>query len=520
MNPVVINKNKILIVLLTFIVPMLVLSFSVRNVYAGDINGNEAAVIAAAGGTFEYEGKYYRAESQYMNELYAYLSRDDIDLTDKQANTAIRMMYRNIRRGVKEGYLYEIKSEEPTTEDSTGSTTEKTTGNADEPTAENPDSKTTTSTSEAVEPTTGETTTEKIAEYDDYNYLDNPGSTIISYSDFMDDELDSKEEKIFAEEFFDAIETQTQNNQTLSNRPTATESDAVVRADKDGISFDSGDTSVDIKLNEKIVPSSVITALFIIPIVLFAITIICSVILLLSGCMRFKKKDRTKRERGHTRRSNIRKVNRVILTITSSFSITCLLLTLSIMIGLCNDVEIMSSVQGSGYYRYAYIEYLADKDSSEEFKGYEDFMIQQKQKEEKMLDGNMDVSEEEYASAIPYVVSVREEIKASVIFSSIIYALTILIAFVVMIFMDIHRTRGVRSIAVAEIAAGVLVIIATIMLFVINVPARVYIDPDHLYIFFTNAYKWMERVFVIVSAFMVIIGMSLVGLYKTKRKDG
>ena len=519
MNPVVINKSKILIVLLTFIVPMLVLSFSVRNVYAGDINGNEAAVIAAAGGTFEYEGKYYRAESQYMNELYVYLSRDDIDLTENQANTAIRMMYRNIRRGVKEGYLYEIKSEEPTTENTTEktteNTTEKTTEKPDEPTTGNTDPKSTTSTEQ-----TSETTTEEVVDRDDYNYIENAGSTVVSYSDFMDDELDSKEEKLFSEEFFDAIETQTQNNETLGHRPTATESDAVVRADKDGISFDSGSTNVDIKLNEKIIPSYVINVLFIIPIVLFAITVLCSVILLVTGCMRFKRKDRSKRERGHTRRSNIRKVNRVILTITSSLSITCLLLALSIMIGLCNDVEIMSSVQGSGYYRYAYIEYLADTDSSEEFKGYEDFMIQQKQKEEKMLDGNMDVSEEEYASAIPYVVSVREEIKTSVIFSSIIYALTILIAFVVMIFMDIHRTRGVRSIAVAEIAAGVLVIIATIMLFVINVPARVYIDPDHLYIFFTNAYKWLERIFVIVSAFMVIIGMSLVGLYKTKRKDG
>ena len=163
MNPVVINKSKILIVLLTLIVPMLVLSFSVRNVYAGDINGNEAAVIAAAGGTFEYEGKYYRAESQYMNELYAYLSRDDIDLTENQANTAIRMMYRNIRRGVKEGYLYEIKSEEPTTENTTEktteNTTEKTTEKPDEPTTGNTDPKSTTSTEQ-----TSETTTEEVVD--------------------------------------------------------------------------------------------------------------------------------------------------------------------------------------------------------------------------------------------------------------------------------------------------------------------------------------------------------------------
>ena len=41
-----------------------------QEVWAGDINGAESSVLGAAGGTFTYKGKKYRAYSSYLNSLY------------------------------------------------------------------------------------------------------------------------------------------------------------------------------------------------------------------------------------------------------------------------------------------------------------------------------------------------------------------------------------------------------------------------------------------------------------------
>ncbi len=75
---------------------------------AGGINGNEASVIAAARGTFEYEGETYVAKDSYVAQLQAKLSQDDVDLTAEQASEAIAEIYSNVATGVKEGYLQKV----------------------------------------------------------------------------------------------------------------------------------------------------------------------------------------------------------------------------------------------------------------------------------------------------------------------------------------------------------------------------------------------------------------------------
>ena len=64
------------------------LLFSASSVYAGSINGPEAGLISKASGTFQYQGKRYVATAAAMGQLRAYLSRDDVDLTQDQANRA------------------------------------------------------------------------------------------------------------------------------------------------------------------------------------------------------------------------------------------------------------------------------------------------------------------------------------------------------------------------------------------------------------------------------------------------
>lgn len=87
------------------------------NVQAGEINANEARLVSAASGTFTYEGKTYHASSQYIGELRAYLSKDDVDLTAADVSSLISDMNANIAAGVQEGYL--VPDVEETEEDAT-----------------------------------------------------------------------------------------------------------------------------------------------------------------------------------------------------------------------------------------------------------------------------------------------------------------------------------------------------------------------------------------------------------------
>lgn len=102
--------------------PILLASFLMAGmltitVQAGDINGNEAGVISAASGTFEYEGKTYVADSQHIGQLQAKLSEDGVDLTAEQASDLIEQMYGSVGSGVTQGYLTQVGggSDEPNT---------------------------------------------------------------------------------------------------------------------------------------------------------------------------------------------------------------------------------------------------------------------------------------------------------------------------------------------------------------------------------------------------------------------
>ncbi|MDO4454874.1 MAG: hypothetical protein Q4B90_10345 [Eubacteriales bacterium] len=78
------------------------------TVYAGDINENEANVIAAASVVFTYEGRRYVATQEAMGILYNKLCEDGIDLTAEQAEEAISLGYANVGVGVQMEYLMPI----------------------------------------------------------------------------------------------------------------------------------------------------------------------------------------------------------------------------------------------------------------------------------------------------------------------------------------------------------------------------------------------------------------------------
>lgn len=84
--------------------------------YAGPLNAYEQAIINAAKGRFEVDGKQYRVDSAYINQLISYLSSDGVDLTSDQKAEAISTMYASVEEGIEQGYLYPIEDEQEDTE--------------------------------------------------------------------------------------------------------------------------------------------------------------------------------------------------------------------------------------------------------------------------------------------------------------------------------------------------------------------------------------------------------------------
>lgn len=103
-----------------------------RPADAGEINSNEASVLATAQGTFEYKGKTYVAKENYIAQLRAKLMEDDVNLTADEAGEAIAGIYSNVETGVREGYLEETgksgSAGSGNTSEQTGSGTDSSSG--------------------------------------------------------------------------------------------------------------------------------------------------------------------------------------------------------------------------------------------------------------------------------------------------------------------------------------------------------------------------------------------------------
>lgn len=88
------------------------LSAGVRIHAEGGINSNEARVISVARGGFAYNNELYIAKQEYVDQLIGYLSRENINMTESQADKAINAIYSNIETGVNEGYIVKQGSPE------------------------------------------------------------------------------------------------------------------------------------------------------------------------------------------------------------------------------------------------------------------------------------------------------------------------------------------------------------------------------------------------------------------------
>lgn len=475
--------------------------------FAGGINGNEASVIAAASGTFSYNGKTYKAGAAYINSLTSYLSADDVDLTAEQASEAISTMYANIAQGVEQGYLYEVGANDSTTTEQ-----ESTSGESDEDEASSDDE------DEEEDGKKKDSDKEK---------TDSNAQTTGSAQQQTQDELN----------VWEAMSNPNENKKKLEERPEKEDASAAVQLESEGIVVTTkSNEELSISKDKPIVSDSVILILTIVAGLILAITIICGAILFAKKCMSFKKVKGRKARPGHSKRRRIRRYTRGVLTVTTGISMTGIALLLGLYVSLFNNDAIMQNMQSSGYFRYAYSQYIAeqadvivdglkksasadgltneDTESASELQTYDEYLFTIKQNSLKVLGGDMDIVIPD-SNVAPYIYNLKTSFMEIFVKAGISLIASAIFGILLMVFMDQRRERGVKHTAVAIlIASGVMAVLTLIML-VYKPYTLLYIEPDYLYLFLMECIKRCVTALTSITAFCVVLGMLIIGIFKT-----
>lgn len=485
--------RKYIVMMTVLCMAMLVPS---RMALAGGINGNEASVISAASGTFTYEGKEYKAGSAYINSLTGYLSADAVDLTAEEASEAIAMMYANVAQGVAQGYLYEVGA-----------------GGDSSTEAEQGD--------EADEDSTEKDASNKGSE-------DEPEDGKQDDSSKQDDTTESTQQTSELD-VWEAMSTPTENKSKLEARPEKEEASAAVELDDDGIVVTTKDNEpISISKDKPIVSDTVVLGLSVIAGIMLGITIVCGVILFAKKCMSFKKRKGRKARPGHSKRRKIRHYTRAVLTVTTAISLIGIAILLGLYVSLFNNDAIMQNMQSSGYFRYAYSQYVAEQaantmenlkagkglEETPKIQTYDEYLFTIKQNSLKVLNGDMEIVIPD-SNVAPYIYNLKTSYMAIFVKAGISLILSAVFGILLMIFMDQRRERGVKHTAVSVLVASGVMAVLTLVMLIYKPYTLLYIEPDYLYLFLIECIKRCVTSLTSITAFCVVLGMLVLGVYKT-----
>lgn len=514
---------------LALIVPMMVLGFSVRAL-AGDINGEEARVIAAASGTFYYNNEAYAARPEYISQLTGYLAQDDVDLSASQADAAISQMYGSIAQGVAEGYLYKLSDAEDTTEETTEeNTTEATTETTKPPIMIVP---------------TEEATTE----------AENPEAGV---------KEDGSTEESAGAQTTEAVIQQIDKEEADGKVTYDVEHHTIVYENKDG--------SEKKELPSVNHPLDVTNYVHIGNIVIF--TMLGIILLLVLGlylgkCFSWQRKKRNRKTAryyvNHKMRSTYRKITGNVYMVIIAAHVMAGVLLLGVGASVFRQSFVIDNLTSSGYYRYVYDDMnqaisreLADQDAEAvdtmmQQVGYDTFLKAAKQQAKSSLSGTIQnydgselqqklmgiecgLSEEAQQTCANVIVGNVQSYSMDMVASSIygikqgywafmkqtlpIMAVNMLLMVVIVILMDRYHHRGVRYIARGVIAGAVIALLFAIGLYVMKPYAKIYMQPSSLYLFMRDYAKHAAMIVGAIASMAVLVGVLLMTLVGVVRKS-
>lgn len=319
------RKARILTLVMVFVMLMSAGIFRADICYAGEMNGAESSIYGAASGTFEYDGKLYRAYDEYLGQLAGYLCRDDVDLDDATASAAISKMYANVGVGVAQGYLYQV-----------GQVKE----DAEEYFREN-------------EPS--EDPMENEEEYlNSKLYLENMEKIDKNSSVLIEDNKRAR-----AERENNLKQAKAVFQETLSKRKAFESNDA--EPDGESAHDHSSDKPASDNHNQSIDLSGIgifgfsHTAVIAAAIVSSILILIAAIVLLINRCYVFQKK---KKHSNHHKRKYIRKYFAAVLILVTAINGTVVLGGLGYIIGLGSYDSVKTSMDNSGIYHIHYEELM------------------------------------------------------------------------------------------------------------------------------------------------------------------
>mgnify|MGYP006903491830 FL=1 len=526
------HRKSARIATLALIVPMMVLGFSVRAL-AGDINGEEARVIAAASGTFYYNNEAYAAKPEYISQLTGYLAQDDVDLSASQADAAISQMYGSIAQGVSEGYLYKLSDAEDTTEETT-------------------EENTTEATTETTKPPIMVVPTEEAA-----TEAENPESDV---------KEDGSTGESAGMQTTEAVIQQIDEEEADGKVTYDVEHHTIIYENKDG-----SEKKELPSVNHPLDVTNYVRVGNIVIYTMLGIILLLVLGLYLGKCFPWQRKKRNRKTAryyvNHKMRSAYRKITGTVYMVIIAAHVMVGVLLLGVGASVFRQSFVIDNLTSSGYYRYVYDDMnqaiqreLADQnaeavDTMMQQVGYDTFLNAAKQQAKSSLSGtiqNYDGSElqqklmemdcglsgEAQQTCANVIVGNVQSYSTDMVGSSIygikqgywafmkqtlpIMAVNMLLMVVIVILMDRYHHRGVRYIARGVIAGAVITLLFAIGSYVMKPYAKIYMQPSSLYLFMRDYAKHAAMIVGAIASMAVLVGvllMTLVGVVRKRQME-
>lgn len=548
---------------------LLLLLFCSTSALAGNLNGAEARVYSAAGGTFSLEGKVYRAYGNYLSQVYSYLTQDGVDLTDEQANSAIGMMHSpgNILTAVNSGYVYQVGVDNSYKADSEDNNVNIDTGEDSGSDAKS-DSQSSSSSS----------STSSSSSEDDYEYFDKKSqkekpfydeksfkASQIYKANKEEIERDNKQSTQLIADADAVVQKQSKksNNtyqQVLKDRPEKSDSQTVLLVDEvDGtVSIKNGNGFTANLL--KTIQSGAVpyrTTLLVICLIFLVVSAGLAVLLWRKKCFCFQKKGKnTAANTSHSARRKLRKGASVILSAEVAVQIFVLLFTAGMQLGFFRYDRVAETLSDSGSYHVAYQQMVTDVHETltkencmatvcDSVLGYEDFVFDSKNSLQRELSGkktNTSYSEvaskvKETVASVSYITEedakrigqeVADIYQGSVKSTAgiciyhvknwfhqvlrrgqILLIINLILNIVLLLLVQHYAHRGVRNIYRAVAVSAIGMGICTLYLAVGRPFANMYLTPDTLYVFFNTYVQNAVKIFGLIFAGGIVAAVIL-----------
>lgn len=532
------------------------------------INSAEQRVISHARKTFKYRGKYYKVKSEYMAKGIAYL-RDEVELTEAEANEAISQMNWNVGEGVVKGYLYEIQvdtggdpsqepdegkdkpngspSVQPSVEPSIQPSNQPIIQPSMEPSILPSTEPSDVPSSGGEQGTNGSDTTDSSDEEDEDDIVYIGGSSPDSGGSGNTPEHWSTLDEILSGDI-----ASVGDNEVLEQRPSKEEATHSYEYD-----MDSGKVVSNQENSEGIVvPSIYRIGSSVAAIGLLAVLIGCIFVLARKQCFAFQ----TRGKRGHRSRKALRQRVRLVVIGVLAMNFLLVFGILGIQSALFNQDTIITNMNTSGYYRNTYeVLYIetqqilvsngVDVDALKTIVTYDQYLVAAKNKTLSILKGRTEEStlvniaqqiEEGLkqaenkteivedimtvyrgkvnANIASYIYEVKQQVSSMFTMVLPLVVLGMIGSVVTLLYMDRFMHRGIFAIAWASLAATVPFVLGTILANIRKPYGEIYISPDYLYKFFVAYVEQAVNVFAAISIFGGVVFLVLLGVAKKQKQ--